>query len=215
MKLLRFFWAVISTNVFKSLLISIWILCIFGWSIPDDRDQKIVKSYFTHINKYRKLQYYYITYNNSGSSAEFSIDNFDKEQKITKDPTLSSSEGLGTIIKPSANFLVILSIAYQIIAGLVMIVMLLMGLGDDDEVSWNFKKCWYKVCSLEVSCEEEDGYYYYQYKGRLLEKNRDIIDTYTIRRCIEKFHDNGPNLYPEYQTKSYRRNKLLKDLFPN
>ena len=68
-----------------------------------------------------------------------------------------------------------------------------------------------------MECEEEDNTLYYRFRGRLLAKqdfrNGWRRDRYSIILDVEHFLKNGANLYPEFMTKSERRNKKLRELF--
>lgn len=83
---------------------------------------------------------------------------------------------------------------------------------DDGESNWNLMVCWYQVCVKEVTCEFEDGYYYYLFEDRLIYKEKYGIDSLNMRIAVEKYYRCGKNLYPEFISKEQKRDKKLKEI---
>jgi hypothetical protein len=82
---------------------------------------------------------------------------------------------------------------------------------DDDDVSWELKKCYVKSLTTLVYCELEDGIYYYMVMGRLICKKDKIIHGYHISNLgVNSFSE----IYrlPKFSTKTMKRENNLQKL---
>lgn len=93
-----------------------------------------------------------------------------------------------------------------------LVISYLLGLGDDS-VSWGWKESWKNAFFTLITCEEENGKFYYMCLGRLLTVKDQPMQ---LRHGI--YYDLGINdfkdlhLYPKFQTKQSRRQSKLDKL---
>jgi hypothetical protein len=130
---------------------------------------------------------------------DLSLETFDKEPKINGKIISYQEEHPAEIL----SLIAIITFSILIIIGTI---------STNSDMNWSYSRCYAKACVSEVICEFEEGYYYYQFEGRLIFKDKYTIDLYSARQRIEGFFTNGKNLYPEFLTKEQRRDKKLKEI---
>ena len=95
---------------------------------------------------------------------------------------------------------------------LVVIVGTLIG---DNAVGWNLDRCKEVAFSKLITCEEENGEYYYFALGRLIQRRTMPLDP---KRWPDNIDVLGVSSFsqlkvcPKYQTKSQRRNSIIRNL---
>lgn len=117
----------------------------------------------------------------------------------------------GVIKLPSYNvFNVLFWIIFGISVG-VLVIATLVGMGDND-IGWELEDAWKEAFSTLIYCEEENGKFYYFALGHLISKRDSQISTY-YNACTE-LSIGFRSLYrcPKYQTKTQRRETLLKKI---
>lgn len=195
-----FIYELITTNRAKStILIIASVLLYLSYSV--DQETTYTKNVYANFVDADKKSQYVVSSDNSN----FSIKEFDKPLKITNN-TITYEE--------MSDARVLLLVVFWICA-IFLIIAFFMGLGDDDEISWEFKDCWQRSISSLIYCELEDGKYYYMALGRLIyisdrlfERHRngclaESLNIYKLRDLMN---------YPKYKTKTDRRNSKLDKL---
>lgn len=133
------------------------------------------------------------------NGTDYTVKNFDKELEI-KDNKIS-------YISTCAGFYV-----FTILSCILGFVILIMAIIGDRETEWDFSGNWHESGIDYVYCEFEDGIYYYVYNGRLIHKDQNQLDRWYFKTFIENYSRNR-NLYPEFISKTQKRDKKLKELF--
>lgn len=192
MKIIRYIKKVILNNPIKSFFLGC-LLVLIGLAIHFNRLETIqskVSSSFELDGKF-----YYAIHKD-----HFMIKEFDEKLPIV--------DGKITYQEKSDLFgiFTILSVFLGIFVFLTFVI-------PDNNDGWNFKDNWYDVSVDEVSCEFEDGIFYYVYKGKLIYHDKYQLDRYSFRSKIREFNRQGANLCPDFLTKSQRRDQKLKEIF--
>jgi hypothetical protein len=190
----------ISTNITKSIFLVIAILTLYG-SYNVDREMITTKSVHAKFTDSKN----HINYVVSSDKANFSVKEFDEPLKITND-TITYKE------TSDARF-ALLVIFW--IAVIFLVIAFFMGLGSDDDISWEFRDCWLNALSTLIVCELEDGQYYYMVLGRLVYKSDRLYEKYRSDKLIERFNIYGFRdlmNYPKFKTKTETRNSKLEKL---
>lgn len=106
-----------------------------------------------------------------------------------------------------------------VICSIIMVITTIVGRNDDD-VAWDFKESYTYAMSKFVTCEEENGKYYYILFGRLIFVSDSLLNK-SYRSCstsesiirdirISSFTD--LKAYPQFKTKIQKRDSLLNKL---
>ena len=91
---------------------------------------------------------------------------------------------------------------FGVMAFLLVLCLIVAGTGDDD-VSWEIDRCWRDAFTILITCEEENGKFYYMCLGRLLAV-RDEVASFRHSSVYYELNVQGfrdLHLYPKFQTK--------------
>ena len=107
-------------------------------------------------------------------------------------------------------------ILWRILAWVAVIVVSLstiIGWGGDDSAGWEIEYCLKETLPLLITCELEDGKYYYMALGRLIKvtdkpRTHDILYHLDIRKFTDIL--NCPKFKTKRQTRSEKLDKILK-----
>lgn len=189
----------ISKNVTKSIFLAIALTTLY-FSYNVDKEMTTTNRVYAQFIDGKNHTNYVI---NSGNN--YSVKEFDKPLKITNH-TITYKE-------MSDTRFVLLVIFW--IAIIFLVIAFFMGLGSDEEISWEFKDCWLNALSTLIVCELEDGQYYYMVLGRLVYKSDRLYEKYRSDKLIERFNIYGFRdlmNYPKFKTKTETRNSKLDKL---
>lgn len=140
-------------------------------------------------------------------SSGFNVVSFDEcPEVISREP---SGAGIFKVVEHDIlTFLVI--ILFVVIA----IILIVFSVINDDYSGWELDDIIEKSKSdsiiRQISCELEDGIFYYIYKGRLLIRSNTQLNDYNLVDCAKRF---SLSTLPKFATKQERRDKKLKELF--
>ena len=189
----------ISKNVTKSIFLAIALTTLY-FSYNVDKEMTTTNRVYAQFIDGKNHTNYVI---NSGNN--YSVKEFDKPLKITNH-TITYKEMSDT------RFVLLLIFWIAIIF---LTIAFFMGLGSDEEISWEFKDCWLNALSTLIVCELEDGQYYYMVLGRLVYKSDRLYEKYRSDKLIERFNIYGFRdlmNYPKFKTKTETRNSKLDKL---
>jgi hypothetical protein len=195
----KFLWRVVKDNPVKILFIIGILFCVYGithsmWSTVTQHtlnDQPMI-----FANKY-----YYTLLDSDQGHVE--TKGFDKPQTITNHSiTYVDVSVIGVL---SWIGLIILSIC-----------ILVSSLNSNYEMNWGFTNHWGRIAIDMIKCYEQDGYYYYVFKDRLLLKtDYQMTGQYnTQSKFSELLRDyrEHKNLFPEWLPLEEKRDRKLKAL---
>ena len=188
----------IKNNPIKLIALVVAIITFpFLNSLPDEIRK-------TPIDKELKIDGDYIYLSRDVVSGEISYDakTFHKKQKLTGGVYLIEKE------YDDANIFIWL---------LFVIALLVVIFGsfiiNDNDVNWDFEKVSQKTISYFITCEEEDGIYYYLYNDRLLTKSNKIISSYSnMADKLDIYSFSQLRNFPIWNSKQIKRNSKLDEL---
>lgn len=189
----------ISKNVTKSIFLAIALVTLY-FSYNVDREMTTTNRVYTQFIDGRNHVNYVIKPGNN-----YEVKDFDKPLKVINN-TITYKEMSDT------RFVLLLIFWIAIIF---LTIAFFMGLGSDEEISWEFKDCWLNALSTLIVCELEDGQYYYMVLGRLVYKSDRLYEKYRSDKLIERFNIYGFRdlmNYPKFKTKTETRNSKLDKL---
>jgi hypothetical protein len=189
----------ISKNVTKSIFLAIALTTLYFSYNVDKEMTTTNRVYAQFIDGKNHINYVVKDGNN------YSVKDFDKPLKITNN-TITYKE--------MSDIRFVLLLVFWI-AVIFLIIAFFMGLGSDEEISWEFKDCWLNALSTLIVCELEDGQYYYMVLGRLVYKSDRLYEKYRSDKLIERFNIYGFRdlmNYPKFKTKTETRNSKLDKL---
>ena len=189
----------ISKNVTKSIFLAIALTTLY-FSYNVDKEMTTTNRVYAQFIDGKNHTNYVI---NSGNNYE--VKDFEKPLKILNN-TITYQETSDT------RFVLLLIFWIAIIF---LTIAFFMGLGSDEEISWEFKDCWLNALSTLIVCELEDGQYYYMVLGRLVYKSDRLYEKYRSDKLIERFNIYGFRdlmNYPKFKTKTETRNSKLDKL---
>ena len=189
----------ISKNVTKSIFLAIALTTLY-FSYNVDKEMTTTNRVYAQFIDGKNHTNYVI---NSGNG--YSVKEFNKPLKILNN-TITYQEMSDT------RFVLLLIFWIAIIF---LTIAFFMGLGSDEEISWEFKDCWLNALSTLIVCELEDGQYYYMVLGRLVYKSDRLYEKYRSDKLIERFNIYGFRdlmNYPKFKTKTETRNSKLDKL---
>lgn len=189
----------ISKNVTKSIFLAIALTTLY-FSYNVDKEMTTTNRVYAQFIDGKNHTNYVI---NSGNG--YSVKEFNKPLKILNN-TITYQETSDT------RFVLLLIFWIAIIF---LTIAFFMGLGSDEEISWEFKDCWLNALSTLIVCELEDGQYYYMVLGRLVYKSDRLYEKYRSDKLIERFNIYGFRdlmNYPKFKTKTETRNSKLDKL---
>ena len=195
---LNLFYFLIKNNITKSIFLAIAIFCFF-----------LAGTFKDQTDTYRVIQTtqvgnsYLYTYESSG---EFKILKSDKKEIVLN----------GFLTRKSYNDANVLFWCGFGIISLVLLILFFMGLGDDDQLSWEFDMCSEEAFSLLIYCEEENGKFYYFVGNKLIAIRDSIADQKycTISRELGITSFEKLRSCPMYVTKKKRRERILNEILP-
>jgi len=189
----------ICKNIAKTIFLAVALITLY-FSYNVDREMITTnRVYAKFIDGKNHINYVVKDGNN------YSVKDFDKPLKIVNN-TITYQE----MSDIRCALLVIFWIAV-----IFLVIAFFMGLGSDEEISWEFKDCWLNALSTLIVCELEDGQYYYMVLGRLVYKSDRLYDKYRSDKLIERFNIYGFRdlmNYPKFKTKTETRNSKLDKL---
>ena len=187
----------IKNNPIKLIALVVAIITFpFLNSLPDEIRK-------TPIDKELKIDGDYIYLSRDVVSGEISYDakTFHKKQKLTGGVYLIEKEYDDTNIFIWLLFVIALLV---VIFGSFII---------DTDVNWNFEKVSQMTISYFITCEEEDGIYYYLYNDRLLTKSEKIISSYSnMADKLDIYSFSQLRNFPIWNSKQRKRNIKLDEL---
>jgi hypothetical protein len=187
----------IKVNPIKLITLIVAIITFpFLNSIPD----KIKE---TPIVKEIKLdgKYIYIFREIIDGEIKYETETFNKKQKLKNDVYLIEKEYNNINIFIWTLFIV--AIAFPIIGTLI----------DDNETNWEFDDITQKTIAYFITCEEEDGIYYYLYGDRLIRKSESMVEVYiNIAYTLKVYNFTQLRSYPVWHSKQKKRNSKLDQL---
>jgi hypothetical protein len=189
----------ISKNVTKSIFLAIALTTLY-FSYNVDKEMTTTNRVYAQFIDGKNHTNYVI---NSGNG--YSVKEFNEPLKILNN-TITYKEMSDT------RFVLLLIFWIAIIF---LTIAFFMGLGSDEEISWEFRDCWLNALSTLIVCELEDGQYYYMVLGRLVYKSDRLYEKYRSDKLIERFNIYGfKDLmnYPKFKTKTETRNSKLDKL---
>ena len=95
------------------------------------------------------------------------------------------------------------------VGGVLVIMFIILSLSDD---GWDLNEVWLYNSVKEIKCYEEEGKFIYIFQDRLICKKDYIINDYQIKDYLADFRINGKNLYPKYEAKTEKRDRLIDKL---
>jgi hypothetical protein len=190
----------ICKNIAKTIFLAIALTTLY-FSYNVDREMTTTKSVHAKFTDSKN----HINYVVSSDKENFSVKEFDKPLKITNN-TITYKE--------TSDIRFVLLLIFWI-AVIILVIAFFMGLGSDDDISWEFRDCWLNALSTLIVCELEDGQYYYMVLGRLVYKSDKLYEKYRSDKLIERFNIYGFRdlmNYPKFKTKTETRNSKLDKL---
>jgi hypothetical protein len=189
----------VTTNIVKSIFLAVALITLY-FSYNVKREMVTTNRVYAQFVDGKNHTNYVI---NSGNS--YSVKKFNKPLKIVNN-TITYQE----MSDIRFTLLVIFWIAV-----IFLIIAFFMGLGSDEDISWEFRDCWLNALSTLIVCELEDGQYYYMVLGRLVYKSDRLYEKYRSDKLIERFNIYGFRdlmNYPKFKTKTETRNSKLDKL---
>jgi hypothetical protein len=194
----KFLWRVLRDNPVKLIFIAVILICIYGvtnymWTSETKQtlnDQPLIfagKYYYTLIDEQSHVE----------------SKGFDKPLVVNNHSVTYTD--ISPIFVLSCIGLVVLGIC-----------ILVSTISQDDGLNWNIKKHWGRIAIDMIKCYEQDGYYYYVFKDRLLLKtDYQMTGQYnTHSKFSELLRDyrEQKNLFPEWLPIDEKRDRKLKAL---
>jgi len=195
---ISFIFTFVSKNIFKVILTITAITCFYISHIPSIYNDGATTSTLLKSFKYNKTDYYIIEQNDN-----LSIKEFDKPVTVSGNKITYAELNDSYILLTMAFYAIIFMLITITIKGIV---------DDDDDVSWELRDCLMRSMSMFITCEIEDGKYYYMAFGRLINISDRLVDkSYHSNICysfgivypLDFFN------YPKFKTKRENRNFKL------
>ncbi len=189
----------LTKNVVKSIFVIIALVTLYFSNNVDKEMITTTKVYTQFIDGKNKVNYVIKPGNN------YEVKDFEKPLKITN----------GTITYKEMSDIRFLLLLIFWIAVIFLVIGFFIGLGNDVEISWEFKDCWLSALSTLIVCELEDGKYYYMMLGRLVYKSDKLYEKYRSDKLAERFNIyrfRDLMNYPKFKTKTQTRNSKLEKL---
>ena len=189
----------LTKNVVKNIFILIASITLY-FSYNVDREMTTTKRVYTQFTDGKNHINYVVS-----DGKNYSVKEFEKPLKITNN-TITYQE--------MSNTRFVLLLIFWI-AVIFLVIAFFIGLGNDEEVSWEFRDCWLNALSTLIVCELEDGKYYYMMLGRLVYKSDKLYEKYRSDKLVERFNIYGFRdlmNYPKFKTKTQTRNSKLEKL---
>lgn len=100
----------------------------------------------------------------------------------------------------------------NVFAWITLVVTIVMSFGTDKDLNWEFDEVWELSFSSLISCEIEDGKYYYLALGRLLYTSDQLIRHPNISSYLNVTNFSQLSNYPKFETKRDKREKALAEI---
>lgn len=203
---LLFIWYSIKENSGKVFLLTVFLLSTnyLRTSEVETKQSEIV-TLFEHDHK-EYFIYHTGASNNSENDYRFKEMDNDMEDKVDFENMIYTHGDL--------TFGQILSGLLFFISAIVLIVALF----NTYEYPWNMAQSKAKAGMHAVKVFEEDGSFYYKYRGKLLFSihNKGHADPNVIYNELYSFHKSKSNLYPDFEAPTRKlRNDRLRDILTN
>jgi hypothetical protein len=187
----------IKKNPIKLIALVIAIITFpFLNSIPDRINE-------TPIVKEIKLdgKYVYIFRDRIDGEIKYETETFNKKQKLKNDVYLIEKE------YNDINILIwILFIVAQAIPVIGSFI-------NDKDLNWSFDDVSQRTIAYFITCEEEDGIYYYLYDDKLITKSQSMVQVYeNIAYTLKVYSFGQLRSYPVWNSKQRKRNSKLDQL---
>jgi len=165
-------------------------------SIPDIINE-------TPIIKEIKLdgKYVYIFRDRINGEIKYETETFNKKQKLKNDVYLIEKEynDLNIFIW----ILFIVAISFPVFGSFI----------NDKEANWSFDDVSQRTIAYFITCEEEDGIYYYLYDDKLITKSQSMVQVYeNIAYTLKVYSFGQLRSYPVWNSKQRKRNSKLDQL---
>ena len=192
-----FFLNLIKKNPIKLIALVVAIITFpFLNSIPDRINE-------TPIIKEIKLdgKYIYIFRERIDGEIKYETETFNKKQKLKNDVYLIEKEY--NDINIFIWILFIVAIAFPVIGSFI----------NDKEANWCFDDVSQITIAYFITCEEEDGIYYYLYGDILIRKSESVVEVYrNIAHTLKVYNFTQLRSYPVWHSKQRKRNSKLDQL---
>ena len=187
----------IKNNPIKLIALVVAIITFpFLNSLPDEKKE-------TPIVKEIKIDgdYIYLSRDVLNGEIQYDAKSFHKKQKLMGGVYLIEKEYNDANIFICILF--VIALAFPVFGSFI----------NDKEVNWNFNDVSQKTIAYFITCEEEDGIYYYLYDDRLITKSEYMIQVYeNIAYTLEVYSFGQLRSYPVWNSKQKKRNSKLDQL---
>jgi|LakMenEpi03Aug12_release.lakeMendotaPanAssembly.Ray.scaffolds.fasta_scaffold150281_4 hypothetical protein len=145
-------------------------------------------------------KYFYITQTVSNNELSYDVKTFDKIPKIKNGYLITYSYNDGNIL--------------MWVAFIVLCLFPIVGIfTSDSDTGFDFEEVFQATISHFITCELEDGIYYYFYKDRFLGKSDRPLQEYNyIARSFRIRNMTNIKSCPKWKTKSQNRNTKIEEL---
>jgi len=187
----------VKTNLIKTIAcILIAVVAPFLNSLKDIRNEDRINYQYQ-----KDGQYFYVTEDISNNSFTYEVQVFDKVPQIKN----------GKVISYSYNDLNILIWVVFVILCLFPIVGIF---ASDDELSFDFEEVFQATLSYYITCELEEGIYYYFYGERFIGKSdRPLQNEYKyVARAFRISNMTNIRNFPIWKTKTQNRANKLEEI---
>lgn len=103
-------------------------------------------------------------------------------------------------------------IVINVFAWIILVITIVLSFGTDRDLNWEFDEVWELSFSSLISCEIEDGKYYYLALGRLLYTSDQLIRHSNISGYLNVTNFSQLSNYPKFETKRDKREKALTEI---
>ena len=184
-------------NIIKTIAcILIAVTAPFLNSLKDNRNEDKIE------HQYQKDgQYFYVTQDISNNELIYEVQTFDKVPKIKNGKIISYSYNEANII----IWTVFVILCIFPIVGI---------FASDDDISFDFEKVFQATISYYITCEFEEGIYYYFYGERFLGKSNQSlqVEYRYIARAFRISNMTNIKSCPVWKTKTQNRASKLEEI---
>ena len=185
------------TNIIKTIAgILLAVTAPFLNSLKDNRNEDKIE------HQYQKDgQYFYVTQDISNNELIYEVQTFDKVPKIKNGKIISYSYNEANII----IWTVFVILCIFPIVGI---------FASDDDISFDFEKVFQATISYYITCEFEEGIYYYFYGERFLGKSNQSlqVEYRYIARAFRISNMTNIKSCPVWKTKTQNRASKLEEI---
>lgn len=189
----NFFLQLINKNRIKITLIS---SCIIGLFIAFNYFYDDLKTEYNIQYEIKTNNGNYIYLGTKTGQSEFDV--YQTDKKMTSQYIKEATHPVFAII--------------NVFAWITLVVTIVMSFGSDRDLNWEFDEVWELSFSSLISCEIEDGKYYYLALGRLLYTSDQLIRHSNISGYLNVTNFSQLSNYPKFETKRDKREKALTEI---